>query len=111
MIAFKGIGMISVGYVYMFRLPFSCREKCVSVFPVVEKICPPRLLPRFAVCAGDASAVTAARSMAVLPCGERRGRSARPALERILASPNSPEILRRSAKRAVESIDGKAPMQ
>ena len=75
------------------------------------QIDPRRLDSTLAACAGNESAAPAARSMAVQICGERRVRSARPALERILASPNSPEILRRSAKRAVESIDGKAPMQ
>ena len=70
-----------------------------------------RLDSMLAGCADDHSAAPAARAMAVQLCGERRVRSARPALQRILASPNLPEILRRSAKRAVESIDGKAPMQ
>ena len=70
-----------------------------------------RLDSTLAACAGNESAAPAARSIAVQLCGERRVKSARPALQRILASPNSPVILRRSAKRAVESIDGKAPMQ
>jgi hypothetical protein len=39
--------------------------------------------------------------MAVQLCGERRVMSARPTLERILASPDSPEILRRSASHAL----------
>ena len=60
-----------------------------------------RLDSMLAACAGDASAASAARAMVVQLCGERRVRSARPALERILASPNSPEILRRSASRAL----------
>jgi hypothetical protein len=42
--------------------------------------------------------------MAVQLCGERRVKSARPALERILASPDSPEILRRSASRALARL-------
>ena len=70
-----------------------------------------RLDSTLVACAGNESAAPAARSIAVQLCGERRVKSARPALQRILASPNSPVILRRSAKRAVESIDGKAPMQ
>ena len=65
------------------------------------QIDPRRLDSTLAACAGDAVAVPATRSMAVQLCGERRGRSARPALERILASPNSPEILRRSASHAL----------
>ena len=60
-----------------------------------------RLDSMLAVCADDASATSASRSMAVQLCGERRVKSARPALERILASPDSPEILRRSASRAL----------
>ena len=60
-----------------------------------------RLDSMLAACAGDASTASAARAMAVQLCGERRVRSARPALERILASPDSPEILRRSASRAL----------
>ena len=63
-----------------------------------------RLDSTLAACAGDAVAAPAARSMAVQLCGERRVRSARPALERILASPDSPEILRRSASRALARL-------
>ena len=58
-----------------------------------------RLDSLLAACAGDESAAPAARSMAVQLCGERRVKSARPALERILTSPDSPEILRRGASR------------
>jgi len=60
-----------------------------------------RLDSMLAGCADDHSAAPAARAMAVQLCGERRVNSARPALERILASPDSPEILRRSASRAL----------
>ena len=60
-----------------------------------------RLDSMLAACAGGHSAAPAARAMAVQLCGERRVNSARPALERILASPDSPEILRRSASRAL----------
>ena len=60
-----------------------------------------RLDSMLAGCAGDHSAAPAARSMAVQFCGERRVKSARPALERILASPDSPEIFRCSASRAL----------
>ena len=60
-----------------------------------------RLDSTLAACAGDAVAAPAARSMAVQLCGERRVNSARPALQRILASPDSPEILRRSASHAL----------
>ena len=57
-----------------------------------------------AACAGGHSAAPAARAMAVQLCGERRVNSARPALERILASPDSPEILRRSASHALARL-------
>ena len=60
-----------------------------------------RLDSMLAACAGGHSAAPAARAMAVQLCGERRVNSARPALERILASPDSPEILRRSASRVL----------
>ena len=60
-----------------------------------------RLDSTLAACAGNESAAPAARSMAVQLCGERRVKSARPALERILTSPDSPEILRRGASRAL----------
>ena len=60
-----------------------------------------RLDSMLAGCADDHSAAPAARSMAVQICGESRVNSARHALERILASPDSPEILRRSASRAL----------
>ena len=63
-----------------------------------------RLDSTLAACAGDAVAASAARSMAVQLCGERRVNSARPALERILASPDSPEILRRSASHALARL-------
>ena len=63
-----------------------------------------RLDSMLAGCADDHSAAPAARAMAVQLCGERRVMSARPALERILASPDSPEILRRSASRALARL-------
>lgn len=58
-------------------------------------------------CISDAGGDLAARSMAVQLCGERRVASSRPALEAILADPSSPEILRRSARRSSERINGK----
>ena len=63
-----------------------------------------RLDSRLAACVTDASASPAARVMAAQLCGERRVNSARPALERILASPDSPEILRRSASHALARL-------
>ena len=63
-----------------------------------------RLDSTLVACVGNESAAPAARSMAVQLCGERRVRSARPALERIIASPDSPEILRRGASRALARL-------
>ena len=63
-----------------------------------------RLDSMLAGCAGDAFVTPAARAMAVQLCGERRVKSARPALERILTSPDSPEILRRSTSRALARL-------
>ena len=63
-----------------------------------------RLDVRLATCAGDASAAPAARVMAVHLCGERRVKSAIPALEKICAAPGTPEILRRSAGCALSRI-------
>ena len=63
-----------------------------------------RLDARLAACVGDASAAPAARVMAVHLCGERRVKSAIPALEKICAAPGTPEILRRSAGCALSRI-------
>lgn len=58
-------------------------------------------------CAGDSSSAPAARAMAVQLCGERRVSAARPALESILDDVSAPEVLRRSARCALDSINGK----
>jgi len=63
-----------------------------------------RLDARLAACVGDASAAPAARVMAVHLCGERRVKSAIPALEKICAAPGTSEILRRSAGCALSRI-------
>ena len=57
-------------------------------------------------CAADPASATAVRAMAVQLCGERRIVAARPALDGICADGSVPEVLRRSARRALESIDG-----
>lgn len=59
---------------------------------------------RLAACAGDISASPAVRVMAVHLCGERRVKSAIPALEKICAASGTPEILRRSASYALSRI-------
>ena len=63
-----------------------------------------RLDSRLAACAGDSSAALASRVMAVHLCGERRVKSAIPALEKICAAPGTSEILRRSAGCALSRI-------
>ena len=63
-----------------------------------------RLDARLAACAGDSSAALASRVMAVHLCGERRVKSAIPALEKICAAPGTSEILRRSAGCALSRI-------
>ena len=65
-----------------------------------------RLDSLLAACAADPASATAVRAMAVQLCGERRIVAARPALGGICADGSVPEILRRSARRALESIDG-----
>ena len=58
-------------------------------------------------CASDSSSAPAARAMAVQLCGERRVSAARSALESILDDGSAPEVLRSSARCALDSIDGK----
>ena len=58
-------------------------------------------------CAADSSSAPAARAMAVQLCGERRVSAARSALESILDDGSAPEVLRSSARCALDSIDGK----
>lgn len=66
-----------------------------------------RLDSLLATCAADASSDPASRSMAVQLCGERRVSAARSALESILDDGSAPEVLRSSARCALDSIDGK----
>ena len=65
-----------------------------------------RLDSLLVACAADPASATAVRAMAVQLCGERRIVAARPALGDICADGSAPELLRRSARRALESIDG-----
>ena len=58
-------------------------------------------------CASDSSSAPAARAMAVQLCGERRVSAARSALESILDDGSAPEVLRSSARFALDSINGK----
>ncbi len=58
-------------------------------------------------CAADSSSAPAARAMAVQLCGERRVSAARFALESILDDGSAPEVLRSSARCALDSINGK----
>ena len=63
-----------------------------------------RLDDALITCAGDRSASCAARVMAAQLCGERRLRSSKSALERILGDASSPETLRRAASWSLETI-------
>lgn len=58
-------------------------------------------------CAADSSSAPAARAMAVQLCGERRVSAARSALESIRDDGSAPEVLRSSARCALDSINGK----
>lgn len=58
-------------------------------------------------CAADSSSAPAARAMAVQLCGERRVGAARSALESIRDDGSAPEVLRSSARCALDSINGK----
>ena len=62
-------------------------------------------------CAADSSSAPAARAMAVQLCGERRVTAASPALQSILDDGSAPEVLRRSARCALDSINGKGVSQ
>ncbi len=66
-----------------------------------------RLDSLLARCAADLSVAPAARAMAVQLCGERRVNESRAVLVKIISNKSNSEILRRSAKRAILSIDGK----
>ena len=58
-------------------------------------------------CAADSSSAPAARAMAVQLCGERRVTAASSALQSILDDGSAPEVLRNSARCALDSINGK----
>ena len=58
-------------------------------------------------CAADSSSAPAVRAMAVQLCGERRVTAASSALQSILDDGSAPEVLRRSARCALDSINGK----
>lgn len=58
-------------------------------------------------CAADSSSALAARAMAVQLCGERRVTAASSALQSVLDDGSAPEVLRSSARCALDSINGK----
>ena len=62
-------------------------------------------------CAADPSSAPAARAMAVQLCGERRVTAASSALQSILDDGSAPEVLRSSARCALDSINGKEVSQ
>ena len=70
-----------------------------------------RLDSRLVSCAGDASASSAARVMAVQLCGERGIAASRPLLTRLLSDAATPVPLRKAADWSLRALDGKVVSQ
>ena len=70
-----------------------------------------RLDSRLVSCAGDASASSAARVMAVQLCGERGIAASRPLLTRLLSDAATPVPLRKAAEWSLRAHDGKVVAQ
>ena len=70
-----------------------------------------RLDSRLVSCAGDASASSAARVMAVQLCGERGIAASRPLLTRLLSDAATPVPLRKAAEWSLRALDGKVVAQ
>ena len=70
-----------------------------------------RLDSRLVSCAGDASASSAARVMAVQLCGERGIAASRPLLQRIFADAATPVPLKKAAEWSLRALDGKVVAQ
>ena len=70
-----------------------------------------RLDSRLVSCAGDASASSAARVMAVQLCGERGIAVSRPLLTRLLSDAATPVPLRKAAEWSLRALDGKVVAQ
>ena len=70
-----------------------------------------RLDSRLVSCAGDASASSAARVMAVQLCGERGIAASRPLLTRLLSDAATPVPLKKAAEWSLRALDGKVVAQ
>lgn len=70
-----------------------------------------RLDSRLVSCAGDASASSAARVMAVQLCGERGIAASRPLLQRIFAGAATSVPLKKAAEWSLRTLDGKVVAQ
>ena len=70
-----------------------------------------RLDSRLVSCAGDASASSAVRVMAVQLCGERGIAASRPLLTRVLSDAATPAPLRKAAEWSLRALDGKVVAQ
>ena len=70
-----------------------------------------RLDSRLVSCAGDASASSAARVMAVQLCGERGIAASRPLLRRVFSDAATPIPLKKAAEWSLRALDGKVVEQ
>ena len=70
-----------------------------------------RLDSRLVSCAGDASASSAARVMAVQLCGERGIAASRPLLRRVLSDAATPVPLKKAAEWSLQTLNGKVVAQ
>ena len=70
-----------------------------------------RLDSRLVSCAGDASASSAARVMAVQLCGERGIAASRPLLRRVFSDAAAPIPLKKAAEWSLRALDGKVVAQ
>ena len=70
-----------------------------------------RLDSRLVSCAGDASASSAARVMAVQLCGERGIAASRPLLRRVLSDAATSVPLKKAAEWSLQALDGKVVAQ
>ena len=70
-----------------------------------------RLDSRLVSCAGDASASSAARVMAVQLCGERGIAASRPLLRRVLSDAVTSVPLKKAAEWSLQALDGKVVAQ
>ena len=87
-----------------------CSVKLVRAH-VDPKVDARRLDSRLVSCAGDASASSAARVMAVQLCGEHGIAASRPLLRRLVADTATPAPLKMAAEWSLRALDGKVVAQ